>query len=263
MNAIRIRTQPVLLTLLAVLWSAAAAAAPEKRPAPVQHLMDQGFELSERFQAPGGLTGYVGKLGGRPLAFYLTPDKEHVIVGPMLDSEGNNLTKSRIRTRVSGPDNAAAWPRLEKANWVADGAADAERIIYTFTDPNCPYCHRFRKAAEPWIEAGRVQLRHVLVGILKPDSTAMAATILASGDPQAALDRNQANFRDGGIDVDEKLAKQARDRIRANNQLMRDLGLRATPVIYYHTGDGTVARKQGMPRGQGMAAIMGSPEPES
>ncbi|MEP0000978.1 thiol:disulfide interchange protein DsbG, partial [Marinobacter sp.] len=165
-------------TLVTTGYSLPVAA--QSYPPAVQQLIDRGVSIKGTFDAPGGMIGYVGDMQGRGVAFYLTPDKEHVVVGPMLDEKGNNLTEPKIQELVLGPQNENAWRQLEDADWVRDGDADAPVVIYTFTDPNCPYCHRFRQAAEPWIDTGRVQLRHILVGILKQDSLPKAATIIGS-----------------------------------------------------------------------------------
>lgn len=251
------------LVMVSLVMALAGPAYGEKEPGPIEHLKGQGFEITDRFQAPGGLTGYVGRLDGKPLAAYLTPDGEHMVVGPMLDSNGRNLTRPRLEQSASPDLDEDTWSRLEDADWFADGTEDADTVIYTFTDPNCPYCRRFREAAAPWVDAGRVQIRHLMVGILKDDSPEKAATILASDDPAAALLRNQQRFDEGGIAVDEERVAAARERIEQNNRLMRELGLRATPVIYYRGDDGNLARKQGMPRSSQLPAILGSPEPDS
>lgn len=246
-----------------VVMALAGPASGQERPAPIEHLKGQGFEVTDRFQAPGGMTGYVGRLDGKPLAAYLTPDGEHMVVGPMLDAKGRNLTRPRLG-QLAAPDvDKETWSRLREADWFADGAEDAGTVIYTFTDPNCPYCHRFREAAAPWVDAGRVQIRHIMVGILKDDSPDKAATILGSPDPAAALLRNQNRFDDGGIAVDEERVAAARERVEQNNRLMRELGLRATPVIYYRDQEGNMARKQGMPRSSQLPAILGSSKPDS
>lgn len=237
------------------------ALAQETHPDVVQLLVDRGVTIASAFDGPGGMTGYVGSMQGGPVAFYLTPDKQHVIVGNMLNEKGENLTTPKVQELVVGPKNEKAWGELEKANWVRDGDADAPVIVYTFTDPNCPYCHRFRKAAEPWIDAGKVQLRHVMVGILAQDSLPKAATILGSDNPGDALRTNQKNHDKGGIEVDRTIVSANAKKIRANNQLMSSLGLSATPSTYFKNSNGSIEMKQGAPRPDEMSTIMGGPRP--
>ncbi|MGM0450599.1 MAG: thiol:disulfide interchange protein DsbG [Pseudomonadota bacterium] len=159
-------------------------------------------------------------------------------------------------------DPEAIWQTLEESHWVQDGADDADRIIYTFTDPNCPYCDKFREQAAPWIDAGRVQLRHIMVGIIKRSSTPKAATILGSDNPEATLTENRKAYENGGIEPDKAIVKETEGQVRENNFLMRDLGARATPTTIYWNGNDELAAKQGAPRPQEMPDIMGSPKPE-
>ena len=103
-----------------------------------------------------------------------------------------------VHAQQQAQNEEAIWQTLEDSHWVQDGADDAERIIYTFTDPNCPYCDQFREQAAPWIDAGRVQLRHIMVGIIKRSSTPKAATILGSDNPEAKLAENRKAYDSGG-----------------------------------------------------------------
>jgi thiol:disulfide interchange protein DsbG len=245
----------------ATLGASGFAFAQKSYPPAVQLLIDRGVSIADSFEAPGGLTGYAGDMQGRPVAFYLTPDGDHIIVGPMLNASGDNLTEPKIQELVQGPLNQKAWAQMEKSAWVLDGSADAPVTVYTFTDPNCPYCHRFRQAAEPWINAGQVQLRHVMVGILRADSLSKAATILGSDDPQAALRNNQQSYNNGGIEVDRELVSANNKRITANNRLMGELGLSATPSTYYKDENGQIQMQQGLPLPEDMPAVMGSARP--
>ncbi len=235
----------------------AAGAQAENLPPAIQTLEQQGVKVIESFDAPGGMTGYVGEMRGRSLAFYLTPDGDHVIVGTMLDEDGNNLSEASIQELVTGPKFESAWPELEDSHWVRDGDEDADTIIYTFTDPNCPYCHRFRQQAEPWIDAGKVQLRHIMVGILAEDSLTKAATILGSKNPEKAMQKHQASFDQGGIEVDRKQVSAAHLDVKANNSLMQELGLQATPSTIYRGEDGKIVMVQGLPNPQALERMMG------
>ncbi|PHQ25060.1 thiol:disulfide interchange protein DsbG [Marinobacter guineae] len=242
--------------LLSTIVGAASVQAQDYPPA-IQKLEQQGVEVIDSFKAPGGMTGYVGKMRGRSLAFYLTPDGDHVIVGTLMDKDGNNLSQASIQDLVMGPKFENAWPQLEDSHWVRDGDKNADITIYTFTDPNCPYCHRFRQQAEPWINAGKVQLRHIMVGILAEDSLTKAATILGSENPEAALAEHQNSYEQGGITVDRERVSAAHLEVKANNRLMQELGLQATPSTLYRDENGSVTMVQGLPNPQALKRMMG------
>lgn len=261
MNPTKHTLKRTLFAAIAGLVVGTPALADDKYPQAVQHLVERGVTITGQFDAPSDMTGYVGEMQGQPVAFYLTSDRQHVVIGPMLTADGENLTDPKVQELVLGPKNEQAWADLEKASWVRDGDADAPVVVYTFTDPNCPYCHRFRQSAEPWIAAGRVQLRHVLVGILKQDSLPKAATILGADDPQQALGYNQSHYGEGGVEVNREIVSKHAAKVQENNRLMSRLGLSATPSTYYRTADGGIRMKQGAPRPEEMEAIMGSPQP--
>lgn len=226
-------------------------------PAPIKAIAAQGVEIIGRFSAPGGVTGYAAVVGQRPLAIYVTADGKYAIVGTMVDGEGNDLSQQPLDKLVKKPLTVRTWKQLEGSTWVADGDAKAPRVVYVFTDPNCPYCRKFWEDARPWVEAGKVQLRHILVGILRPSSAGKAAAILADKQPEAALGRDERAGRQGGIPPMDPIPPRIQSQLDANERLMQQLGSYATPTIFYKDDDGDLQSAQGAPSAQMLAAILG------
>lgn len=251
---------PFAALLTVMVWATSAMAADDV-PAPIRALKQQGLAMHGTFKAPDGLTGYAASYRGSPVAIYLTPDKKQAIVGTMVDGHGDDLSADPLQRLVADSSHQQAWNKLEHTNWVADGSDDAPRTIYMFTDPNCPYCHQFWQAARPWVKAGQVQIRHILVGLLKPSSAPKAATILGAKNPSAELNKSERQYDDGGIkpmsDVPDGLMREIGD----NTDLMKSLGLFATPTIFYRNASGNVQVKRGLPQGKEMIKVMGSPKP--
>ena len=153
-----------------------------------------------------------------------------------------------------------AWTVLEEeAHWIPAGAEEPERVVYVFTDPNCPYCHDLWKATKPYYSEG-LQVRHILVGILKPSSPAKAAAILGADDPAAALRRHENRYADGGIAPAADPAPAVQAQLEQNQQLMRRMGARATPALIYRDGNGEVHSLSGMPRLKALPEILRLPE---
>ncbi|MEQ6473475.1 thiol:disulfide interchange protein DsbG [Comamonas sp. wu1-DMT] len=153
------------------------------------------------------------------------------------------------------------WKRLEGANWVLDGKRDAPRIVYVITDPNCVWCHRFWEVSRPWVESGQVQVRHILVGIIKHNSAGKAAAILSAPDKAAALTLHELNVTRGGIAEAPVVSESARNALAQNLRLMRDFGFSGTPAIIYADSRGNMAVMSGFP-GERMEVVMGSPSPK-
>lgn len=233
-----------------------AAAPTGDVPPAVKALEDQGLTIMDEFEAGDGLRAFAAFTGERPIGVYVVDDGS-VIVGTRVGTDGQALDEDTLGRLVARPLSSRIWSRLETAHWVADGRADAPRTIYVFTDPNCPYCHRFWEAARPWVAAGRVQLRHIMVGIIREDSPQKAAAILGAPDPAAALLENETKFDRGGITPVKTLSAQAREALDGNEALMQTMGLRGTPGIVVLGEDGMLRTYSGMPGPDALGDVMG------
>lgn len=221
-------------------------------PDAVQVLVDEGLTIDAHFEAPGSLTGYIGRSNGRTVTLYLMPDGEHVVVGKMVDGFGQNLSEAHIRAWQPKLDLNSVWSKLENATWVPEGPAEAERIVYVFTDPNCGYCVVFREKAQPFLERG-IELRHILVGVIQPSSLAKSASIIASQEPVEMLDFHDGQFPRDWLETPDTVPEALRAKIERNNRLMEALSVSATPAVFYRNGEGDVQRIVGLPDDSALA----------
>ncbi len=236
----------------------AAAAKAGEYPDVLKGIQKHGFEVVGEFDAPGGLRGFAGVVGGQqPAAAYVTPDGKHVLVGSLFDATGEDVSAAPLEKLAAKPMSEKMWNKLDASAWVRDGRADAPRVVYTFSDANCPYCHRFWEAARPWVDSGKVQLRHIMVGVIREDSPAKAAAILTAPNPSAALLENEHHFDKGGIKPVAKLSPDVANKLDANQELMIEMGFQGTPGILFKDDKGMLQRRSGMPQGQDMDLVMG------
>ena len=253
------RHQRSFMTLAAVAFGLMplSSVEAEGHPAPIEALEEEGLEVHGEFDAPGGLSGFAASHRGQPMTIFVTEDGEHAIVGNLIDADANSLSEAPLERLVRGPQDETTWQSLEDSAWIADGDPDAERIVYVFTDPNCPYCTRLWQQSRPFVESGQVQLRHVMVGILDPESPRQAVTMLAADDPQAAL---RAHESGDPIEPMRQLPRDLEQRLQSNHELFRSFGMVATPGIVYRN-DGKLEMSQGLPSEELFHTIMG-PEPD-
>jgi len=251
---------PVSTLLIGLALSPASA---QDSPPVLKALQANGVTVVGTFPSAGGLTAWAGYRGQQPIALYATPDGKHLIAGTLLDDRGNDVNQEALKKAVTQPMADAVWGQVEKSHWIADGSGKAPRIVYVLTDPNCPYCNKLWSDARPWVNAGKVQLRHIMVGILTPTSAGKAAALLTSKDPATALaDYEQANMaanakvmaagrpkplEDHGIKPMGKIPAAAQAKLDANEQLMRSLQLRATPALIWRDDNGAVQTRTGAP----------------
>ncbi len=226
------------------------------RPPVLDALEASGLTVVDEFPVGDGLRGFAGSAGQQPIAVYITPGGD-AIVGTRVDRAGNERDAQTLQKLVAGPMGEQAWSKLEAAEWIRDGRADAPRVIYTFSDPNCPYCNQLWQAARPWVDAGKVQLRHVMVGVIREDSAGKAATILGAADPEAKLVENERNFARGGVTPARTVPAGVRRTLDGNQMLMMQLGFRGTPAVVFRGADGRVDRRSGMPQGPDLETVLG------
>lgn len=109
--------------------------------------------------------------------------------------------------------------------------------LTAFMDPNCIWCHRFYEKSLPLIRSGKLRLRVVLVGFLKPSSPGKAASILMSGNPAAALAYDESHFNEqkeeGGIRPVANPPPSIRRAVSNNTKLLARTGEEATPTFLY------------------------------
>ena len=261
----KMKSKHVLASVLAVLATASAASSAAQSgrdtakdaPAVVKALEEQGLQLFGEFEAPGGLRAFAGITAQGPVGVYVTPDGKHAIVGTLVDAKGQDASAAVLQRMVVEPMSKRVWAQLEESHWIAEGRANAPRVVYVFSDPNCPYCNRFWKAARRWVDSGRVQLRHILVGVIRDDSANKAAAILTAQSPIQALIRNEQSFDKGGIPPLPTVPEAAGAKLAANEQLMRRLQLQGTPGIMFRDDSGIVQSRSGMPAPEDMEVVLG------
>jgi thiol:disulfide interchange protein DsbG len=229
----------------------------EELPAPIRMIEAKGAKIIGSFDAPDGLRGYAAQYQNRGMALYLTPDGKHVVVGNLFDADGNDLSQAPLHKLVYAPMAKEVWAKMESSNWIADGSKDAPRIVYLFSDPNCRYCNMFWEQARPWVKAGKVQLRHIMVGIIREDSPAKSAALLASKDPQKALEDHEKSGQSSALKPLTTIPAEIQAKLAANMQLMEDLELSATPAIFYMDDKGELQQQQGAPSPDKLVKILG------
>lgn len=228
-----------------------------EKPAVIHAIEAQGLEVLGEFDAPSGLHGYAGMAGQQPVAVYATADGQHAVVGTLVNAKGEDVGAKAMRRLVAEPMSKRTWAQLEAGDWIVDGKPDAPRVVYTFSDPNCPFCNQFWQAARPWVDSGKVQIRNIMVGVIRPDSANKVATIYAAASPSEALERNERAHATGGIAPATTVPADVRKKLDANETLMVELGFQGTPGILFLDEKGLVQRRSGLPSAADLTVVLG------
>ena len=154
------------------------------------------------------------------------------------------------------------WDELSHTKWIADGRDDAPRKVYVFMDANCKYCTKFWSDARPWVNSGKVQLRHIMVAVIAPTSAGKAATLLADPDPARRLSAYEQahafgvvrmmaggphhSWDDPNLQPMPTIPAAVGGMLESHEALMRALRLNGTPGIVYRGLDGRLATRPGV-----------------
>ncbi|WP_434610466.1 thiol:disulfide interchange protein DsbG [Pseudomonas sp. D2-30] len=252
---------PRLHHLLTLAFAGALLQAPllhaEELPAAIKKIEAKGAKIVGTFQAPDGLRGYAAQYQNRGMALYLTPDGKHVLLGNLYDADGKDLSAEPLQKLVYAPMAKEIWAKMEASNWIADGSKDAPRTVYLFSDPNCPYCNMFWEQARPWVKAGKVQLRHIMVGIIREDSPGKSAALLAAKAPEKALADHEKAGKGSSLKPLKEIPPAIQAKLDANQQLMDELELSSTPAIFYLDDQGELQQQKGAPSSDKLVEILG------
>ena len=177
-----------------------------------------------------------GPTGQKALAWMV--DGKYLLIGALIKADGKNL--SELDAENAGlvvkplPSSMVASSALSATGFTVGHAGP---LMAVFMDPNCIFCHKFWDAAQADIRAGKLRLKVIPVGFLKPSSLAKATTILQAVDPALAWAHNERRFRksieEGGEKPAAHLDPKAMADVRANTALLGNTGEMATPTLVY------------------------------
>ena len=231
-------------------------AAKQETATPIEVFARQrGYTVIKRFPTDAAaLTGYVLKnQHGKYGILYEVGDL--IIAGQVVDKDGKNLSDQYESENIPQPDYVAAVKTLESDKYLVIDGKKGAPVIYAIADPNCTFCHRLYAQTRDWVKQGKVQLRWVMVGFLKPSSPGRAAAIMAAKDRAKAYVENYSAFdektEEGGLAELKPIPADLQKVLQAHEKLMSDLRFQGTPGLIYKTKDG---------KWQGVAGLLPLPQ---
>jgi thiol:disulfide interchange protein DsbG len=142
------------------------------------------------------------------------------------------------------------------------GVPMSARTVYVFFDPQCPHCTALWEAAKPL--KNQIRFLWIPVGILNPSSAAQGATILATHDPEAAMDAHEASMKAnaGGISASRDIEVQ-KAAVTQNTQLLNRFGFASIPtIVATHAQTGATITNEGAMSTTALASFLGLQLPD-
>lgn len=197
------------------------------------------------------LTGFVisaKSKNSKPIVSYVDNKSTYMVVGAVLNKKGINITYANTLKYVRVLASENAYKDLKNTYTFIDGDINAPHKVTVIADPNCIYCHKLYESTRGLIGNGDLAIKWLMVGVMKKDSRAMAAAILASDDPLQSFITDEYKFdaqnETGGIHPLSNIPFDIAKKIDANNAFMKRHQFYGTPVMIYKE-DGKAKITQG------------------
>jgi len=198
-----------------------------------------------------GLRGYV--ISSQDGTQVVYGDHGYLFVGHIITPKGADLTDNYHSRYSPKPDLGGVVSKLDAGGHLINEGRPTAPLLYVFADPNCSFCYRFYRMAEPLVTSGRLQLRWVMVAFLQSSSAAKATAILSASDPRAALHTDEDRFdvaqESGGIAPAGTQDKTLQQVLQAHVSAMDALGAEGTPTLLYRDARGHWSAQVGLPSG--------------
>ncbi|MBI2509517.1 MAG: DsbC family protein [Betaproteobacteria bacterium] len=161
-------------------------------------------------------------LGGRIL--YADEKVNFVFIGSLLDTRG---PVEKDLTRERGAQLASQTLRKSTDQAIKRVRGNGKRVLYTFEDPNCPYCKELQKELA---KVNDITIYTFLWPILGPDSVDKSKAVWCARDRGKAWDDMMSRG------VEPQNDGKCETPIDRNMQLARRFGIRGTPAIFLTDG---------------------------
>lgn len=217
---------------------------------PIVQKSSQGqFRAVKLFDAPEGL-GLKGVLlesaqgGPGKIVAWADPKGQFLLPGPLFDKDGTNLAEKLLNEQAGylTPDKIA-----DQVIGQGFMAGKSGPVMTVFFEPYCGYCNKLFGDLKPRIEKGKLRVRFIMVGFLRPDSLARAAEIQNAKNPYEAL-KKWEELADKASAKEAQASESDKAKIKTWNDLMGSGGQTGTPAILYcNDVTGKVEMSKGMP----------------
>ena len=200
-------------------------------------------EIHSHFNAIGNVEGFIVSPKDKPgqeSIVYVDLKSNFAILGAIFDSNGSSINKRDFDKYIQTKTAEQAYKTIANTHYIEQGKADAPAKAYIVLDPNCIFCHRLFNQMQADINEGKIAVRWIVIGLMKPSSKNKAANILSSATPLEALKQNEKNFNEkieegGSTDTPPPAASLAK--IESNNTFFTEAGLNQTPATFYQTSN--------------------------
>ena len=171
--------------------------------------------------APTSIKGVYEVYNGQQIYYYL-PEGDVIFLGNIISKDGQNLTQESNAKKM---ESKLTKLPLDKALKIGNG----KTMVVEFIDPNCHYC---RLSFNFFTKRMKDITLYVFFLPLSQDSANKIQYILCATDKAKAYDDVLGGKLDGNDKLNLCSDKDTQDMIKAHQEAVAKIGVRATPLFY-------------------------------
>jgi thiol:disulfide interchange protein DsbG len=203
-----------------------------------------------------GLIGYIlarKSLPSQPVGIVYTDPTGTYIINPgtTYNQAGQTLQQIAFTRYIQSKVAENALQTITQTHYITEGQDAAPHKLWIVVDPNCIFCHKTYEDLQPLITDGVVQVRWIVIGMLKPSSEGKAAAILSAPNPLSAFKQNEHTFiartEEGGITPLENPSESTLKALKANQEFALSLVNVGTPIFLFNGADHLPRLQEGYP----------------
>lgn len=170
-------------------------------------------------------------------------------------------TSAPTATKAIAPDQAYQSVATGGKGFTV-GPMMSANTVYVLFDPQCPHCGHLWQAALPMLD--KVKFVWIPVAIMSAQSLPQGAALMQATDPVGAMSAHERSIlaNQGGASASSSVPDAVEAAIKANTQLLNNLGAESVPfIVAKHARSGQVITHNGALDTQALANFLGQGQP--
>ncbi len=144
-----------------------------------------------------------------------------------------------------------------KAAGFTVGNMMATHVVYVMFDPQCPHCGHLWQTSKPLL--GQIRMVWCPVRFAGELSGRQGAVLLAAKDPMSEMDAHEKSLeaKQGGLVPPPDVSKDLVEKVKANTELMSQIGADEVPFLVYKDRNGNSASFKGALETEDLKKLLG------
>jgi thiol:disulfide interchange protein DsbC len=191
-----------------------------------------------------GLCDVVAEINDNKFILYIDQSGRYIILGPrnslaqIVDMKTKeNITLEQLLNFELKTNKLPVKKVQELDKYVAFTYGHGGKVIYLFTDPECPFCHRIEPILKKWADEGKIQVKVILLPLwFHPHAHQKAVAIVCKNIGWKGLTNEYWN-KQRMEKLNQWQCEKGEKLIEQSLKIGQKFGVQGTPTIITESGE--------------------------